>query len=154
MCLGRLQRRVQWAFFYFAGSFPFHPLSPITVDRRGKKSIEGKVKSSLNKIRGQKGGNLSVDYFLQTKGVEFLGASLIFADRIPNFFFFTAQTATNNSQPTPPPFSLPAGALVFIYIITSEKSSNSKYHTTAENYLQLAKSRSLLEHKASMNNLK
>lgn len=41
-------------------------------------------KKSQKKIRGRKVANL--DYFLLMRGIEFLGASLIFIIRISNFF--------------------------------------------------------------------
>lgn len=47
-----------------------------------------KGKEILNKVRGQKGATLSLDYFLLIKGVKFLRASLIFTIGIFNFFLF------------------------------------------------------------------
>jgi hypothetical protein len=55
--------------------------------REEKKRIERKEERSLNKVRGQKEGGVSADYFLVIWGVKLLGASLIFAVRISHFLF-------------------------------------------------------------------
>lgn len=80
-------------FCYFLGSFflppfptPFQPFIPLTLDRRGG----GRDK--------EKRIMLSLDYFLLIGGGEFLGASLMFAIRISNFFLLSSFFL-----PLPPP---------------------------------------------------
>jgi hypothetical protein len=62
--------------------------STLTLDKK-EKEIERKEKEFLNKVRDQKGTTLLLDYFLLIRGIKFLGASLIFAVRITNFFFLS-----------------------------------------------------------------
>jgi hypothetical protein len=52
--------------------------------------IDGREKSSVNKVRGLgvgKGVMSMLEYFLLTGGVEFLESSLFFSVRISNLFF-------------------------------------------------------------------
>jgi hypothetical protein len=84
-------------------SFFFHPLpphvcplNPLTLHRRTKE-------------RG-KGAMLPLDYFLLVRGMEFLGASLIF--QVISFFFsccfffvLNKDYLTNHNQPTAHPLS-------------------------------------------------
>ena len=79
----RRQRKADlWLVFgYFVSSFlhpspPFfpHPFNILTLDRR--KDRKKKKRAMLLLI-----------YFLMIRGIKFLGASLIFAVRISNFFF-------------------------------------------------------------------
>jgi hypothetical protein len=85
-----------------------HPFSSLTLVKR-EKIIEGEGR-----------GMLSLDYFLQTKGIEFLGASLLFGVMISTFFSLfllctlllniLQGTANNSNQPTtnnPPHLSGP-----------------------------------------------
>ena len=64
-----------------------HPFNTLTLGRRGKRT-------------GGKGGDVTLNYFLLIRGIEFLGATLIFAVRISDFFFehnyLTIPTATNH----------------------------------------------------------
>jgi hypothetical protein len=80
---------------------------------------------------------LSLDHILLIRGIEFFGASLIFASRISNFFLICFLVSNNyfincNQQQTratttvPPPLR----ALAFIYPLKS--SQNSKHHTLEE----------------------
>jgi hypothetical protein len=43
----------------------------------------------------------SLDNFLMIRGIDFLGASLIFVIRISNFFFFVHNDLTNYKQQQP-----------------------------------------------------
>jgi hypothetical protein len=85
----------------------------------------------------EKGATLLLDYFLLTKGVQFIGASLIFKGRISNFFLFLlCSQLLNKLQPTNNP---PLRALAFIYPLKSPQ--HSKYHTIAETVCSWQKSR-------------
>jgi hypothetical protein len=91
-----------------------------------------------------KGKTLSLDYFLLIRWILFLGTSLIFAIRISIFFFLPlahdnkSQSKATNQQPTT--HSASWGTSIYI---SSEKSPESKCHTTDNNM-------PLLEHDANI----
>jgi hypothetical protein len=109
----------------------------------------------MGEIEGKRG---DIIVRLLPRGVEFLGASLIFNVRISNFFLlfpFAQDYLTNcnqqqstamNQQPT-----LPLGTLAFIYPLKS--SQNSRCHTITETILSWQKIIPLLEHEANHSQL-
>jgi hypothetical protein len=69
------------------GFFLFLPFqSPNTREERKKDKKGREGKRSLNKVKGWKGATCSSDYFLFVRVIKFLGASLILAVTISNFF--------------------------------------------------------------------
>ena len=65
---------VRFSFFLCFPPLFFSPFNPLALNRK-KKRIE------------RKGAVLSLNYFLLTRGVEGLGAGMIFTVKISNFFF-------------------------------------------------------------------
>jgi hypothetical protein len=90
--------------FPFLPSLFFQSSYPLTLDRRwgknrgrgeGKREGEEERERPPNKVRDRKRGNCIIRLLpadLPIKGVEFLGASLIFTIRISNFFFLFLHT--------------------------------------------------------------
>ena len=75
-----------------------------------------------------KEGNFILGYSLLIRGIEFLGASLIFAISSSSFFFvhdYLTNYDESNQQPSPTP-----GVLAFIHPQNSPR--NSKCHTITE----------------------
>lgn len=64
---------------------------------------------------------LSLDCFLLMRGIEFLGASLIFSSRIASFLLFLPTLLLNQQQPTN---NLPLEALAFIDPLESPQDPN------------------------------
>ena len=80
---------------------------------------------------------LLLDYFLLIRGIEFLGASLIFTIRISNFFllFLLCAQLLNKLQQTNNP-TTSQGPSIYI---PSKKSPEFQMSHNHRNYLQLAK---------------
>lgn len=118
----------------------FLPFNPLTLDRQINSTVKTK-------------GEVVFRILLLIKGIEFLGASLVFNVQmlIPSFFSF-AQGYLTKLDPQQPitknqyPITRPASQGPSLYI-PSEKSQNSQRHTIIETVCN--KIMTLREHKAN-----
>lgn len=76
------------SFFYSSPFLFFHPFNALSLDKREIKDREKEERDPWMKSGIRNGTRLSLDYVLLIRGIKYLGASLIFASRISDYFLF------------------------------------------------------------------